>query len=85
MLVGAVAAGLDPDYEPLNRVLSHLAQRLDMTMSHFSDYLYENYDVEGGLVGNRDSNAYTRWLYYTVGHTDMGSKGGGRTTKVWGH
>lgn len=83
VLVGAVALGYDPNYEPLYRLLMHLAQRTEMTLTASNAYSYENNVVEGGLVAHKDDNEYTQWLWYEKGATDMGAKGS-HNTCVWG-
>jgi hypothetical protein len=83
VLVGAVALGYDPNFEPLYRLLTHLAQRTDMTLTARGSYTYDNNIVDGGLSAHRDDNEYTKWLWYTKGATDMGAKGS-HNINVWG-
>ncbi len=83
VLVGAVALGYDPNYEPLYRLLMHLAQRTDMTLTASGSYTYDNNFVDGGLSAHRDDNEYTQWLWYRMGATDMGAKGS-HNINVWG-
>jgi len=82
-LVAAVALGYDPDYEPLYRVLTHMGQRLDVTLSHSGSYNYRNNMSDNGLASHRDDDEYTQWLWYDLGHTDMMFRGTHRIN-VWG-
>jgi hypothetical protein len=70
MLVGAVAFDYDPDYEPLARILTYLAQRVDMTLPHIGGYTYRNQSNDP-LANHIDDDDYTRWLWNTVGVRDM--------------
>ena len=81
-LVAAVALEYDPSYEPMYRILSDLAQRVDMNLSHGSCYSHGNADSEGGLSAHRDDNSFTQWQWYTIGATDMTAKASHRMG-VW--
>lgn len=83
-LLGAVAGGFTPQRESLRRVLSHFAQRLEMTMAHFGDYLYGNISIFGGIESHKDDTPWAQWLYYEMGATDNNNRGGGRQQCVWG-
>ena len=83
-VAAAIALGYDPSYEPFHRMLSHMAQRVDMTMSHSSCYTFQNGNGGGQtLADHKNDNDYTKWLWYDVKATDMTAKASHRMC-VWG-
>lgn len=82
-MVAAVALDYTPTYEPMYRVLSHMAQRTDMTMSNSGCYSFKNGSGGGeSLADHKDDNSFTKWLWYTLKHTDMTAKASHRMA-VW--
>jgi hypothetical protein len=83
VIMGAVALGYDPDYEPLHRLLTMMGQRADMTLSHVGSYTMANSPSGGGLAAHINDSGYTQWLWFEVGATNMQAKGSHRIA-VWG-
>ena len=76
IIAAAAVFGYDPSYEPLQKVLTMLAQRVKASAYLDHNWTRGNTQVEGGIALHKDDDLYTKWIYYTQGATTFGPKGG---------